>query len=100
MVSNYYEKAIALEALAEISISIDCNGQWFVTQGVEIKDGYILRSACGRGITPEVAIENHWDELTELPKDQYIVKNGGNEKRIAVRWNGFMWQPVKEKRED
>lgn len=94
---DWQEKARALESLSEIALKIDDNGRWYVSQNVEIKDGSILASVCGRGETPEDAINDHWNNTTTgLPRDRYLVLNAYRPNRKAVRWNGFMWNEVKE----
>jgi hypothetical protein len=95
------QKALALDALCgkELSICLDCKGQWFVSMPhVEVKCGSTLHSSTGEHCTtPEAAIEASFDFLTTLPDDKYIVfKAYGKEARRAYKWNGFMWNEIKE----
>lgn len=92
---DYQQKAAALEALGNISIRFRSPGDWYVQQHVEIKDGSVLVGAYGNGETPIAAIEDHWNELTDLKNGQYLVVDALR-KRRAVRWNGFMWADVTE----
>ncbi len=92
---TFQEMAAALEALSEISVRIRKPGDWYVSQNVDIKKGSMLVGDYGNGTTPEIAIIDHWRALTDLPPDEYLVVRGPE--RIAVRWNGFMWQRVTEK---
>jgi hypothetical protein len=71
-------------------------GDWYVNQDVEVKDGGILIGTYGNGATPEEAIEDHWRVLTEIPRGHYLVVRAFDNLRRAVRWNGFMWEDVKE----
>lgn len=97
---DWQTKAAALNALAAISIKFRKPGDWYVSQQVEIKDGPILRGDYGNGATPQEAIEDHWERLTELEPGQYLVGreflDGRTHRRKAVRWNGFMWEDVNE----
>ena len=94
---NYEEKLEALNALAECSLKMRKPGDWYVSQSVEVKNGGMLEGRYGNGETPELAIHNHWSELTELLKaGEYLVIKAYGDNRKAVKWNGFMWQDVKE----
>ena len=88
----------ACETLGEVSLKMRKCGDWYVCQLVEVKDGMVLRSKCGNGITPEQAVKNHWKVLTKLKSHEYIVLNAMDLKtRRAVKWNGFMWALVEER---
>lgn len=71
---------------------------WYVLQRVEIKTkgGSILKCVSGNGNTPEEAIVDHWQQLTELNQEEYVVVYAGSNNRQAVKWNGFMWKKVQE----
>ena len=71
---------------------------WYVSQRAEIKTkgSSVLRGVSGNGETPEEAIDDHWQQLTELKSDEYVVVHAGSDNRQAVKWNGFMWKKVTE----
>ena len=97
---DYQEKAAALNALADIAIKIRAPNDWYVSQSVEIKDGGVLVGKYGNGSTPKEAVENHWLELVDkLPPDKYLVIHANGDNRRAVRWNGYMWADVIEKKQ-
>lgn len=96
-------KLAALNALSECSLKMRKPGDWYVSQSIEIKDKSVLRSVCGNGVTPAKAVDNHWDQVTfELASHEYIIARdyyeGEVAKRLAVRWNGFMWDHVDERK--
>jgi len=97
--NDYQIKAAKLNALSEIEIKMRGVDDWYVHQSVEVKKGGFLKSAYGNGATPEEAINSHWKHLVEdLPSDEYLVTNAYDDgNRKAVRWNGFMWEEVREK---
>ena len=99
---NWQQKLSAVQALCgtfNVAVRMRNPGDWYVNDCTEIKDGSILRGEYGNGATPEQAVEDHWDILTNLPHEQYIVVRAAREDRRAVRWNGFMWEDVAEKRD-
>lgn len=94
-------KLKALNALSECSLKMRGPGDWYVSQNVEIKDKHVLKGDYGNGLDPESAVEDHWKRLTEdLQPHEYLVAreywDGSVCKRMAVRWNGFMWDHVIE----
>lgn len=94
---SWQQKAAALNALAEIQIKTRPDGSWYVRQGVEVKRRGVLIGAYGNGDTPQEAINDHWQQLVgDLTTEQYLVVGAYGEKRLAVRWNGFMWARVEE----
>ena len=91
------QKAQALNALAQISLVLTTDNKWVIKQDVEIKDGSILKSERGEpDDCPLKTIDKHWNKLTRLEPHQYLVTNAYGKKRKAIRWNGFMWQPIEE----
>jgi hypothetical protein len=92
---NYEEKFQAINALCEASLLMRKPGDWYVSQSTEIKNGSVLEGRYGNGITPETAIEDHWEALTNLDDHEYVVFRKGEE-RQAVKWNGFMWENLSE----
>lgn len=94
---TWEQKLQACKALKEeISLKMRKPGDWYVSQGIECKDGPFLKSKYGNGTTPQEAVENHWIELTVLQPDQYLVIGGNKPDRRCVRWNGFMWEDIDE----
>jgi len=93
---DYQQKLYALNAIAETSLKMRKPGDWYVSQSVEIKDGSVLVGSYGNGITPEEAINDHWDILTSLPHGKYLIARAHRDDRKAIRWNGFMWETVNE----
>jgi hypothetical protein len=94
---DYRQQFIALNALSPCAIKIDVNCKFYVSQpAVEVKRGALLFSDNGRGDTPENAIQAHWRLHTVLEPGEYLVVNAGAPTRAAVRWNGFMWESVRE----
>lgn len=98
---DWEQKLQALNAVAECHLIMRKPGDWYVSQSVDVKNGSVLEGRYGNGSTPEEAVNEHWQELTELDRGQYIVGrtylDGEVTKRMAVRWNGFMWDHVEEK---
>lgn len=97
---DWESKLAALNALAECHLIMRKPGDWYVSQQVMVKNNSVLEGRFGNGESPESAVEEHWQELTELAGHEYLVAreywDGDVCKRAAVRWNGFMWDHVKE----
>lgn len=94
---NAEQKLQAIQALAPAKLEMVSFGNFRIKQhDVEIKFGDFLKGCGGTGATVELAIENHWNTLTNLPSDQYIVVNAYQGRRQAIRWNGFMWSSIRE----
>lgn len=89
----------AIIAIGEFSVKFR-EGKWrlggndpfYVSQDVEISDGAICTGAYGNGFTPEEAIRNHWDIISNTKPNEHLVF-GPDRKR--VKWNGFMWEEFK-----
>lgn len=92
---SWEQKLAALSALAECNLKMLKPGQWIVHQSVEVGGDGFLRSICGRGLSPEHAVEDHWSQATNIPSDRYLAIGGHAETRKQVRWNGFMWADAK-----
>jgi len=92
---NWQEKAAALNALAPIQILMRGIENWYVQQSAEVKEGAMLKGKYGNGTTPELAIEDHWNQLTDLVgREKYIVIGAMSNRRRQVKWNGYMWKDV------
>lgn len=93
---TWEQKLQAAQSIGECSLKMRVPGNWYVSQsGVERKEGGCLSSGGGcNGATPEVAVDEFWNWLSD-PKF-YVVINAYGETRRTVKWNGFMWQDVRE----
>lgn len=98
---DWEQKLQALNALAECSLKMRKPGDWYVSQSIDIKDKSVLKSVCGNGPDPDTAVQDHWNQITkDLESHEYVIARtyweGNVNKRMAVRWNGFMWDHVEE----
>ena len=94
---TWQEILLAMQELGECRLMMREPGDWYVSQHVEIKSGVCLESRYGDSDSPMNAVLDHWTKLTVLKPGEYVVVNGGNEKREAFEWKGFMWARVNEK---
>ena len=87
------QKALAMAALADgFAILLDMVGEWCChLPGVETGDGTMLSAGGPHAATPSGAIEAHWEEITNLPPNKYLVLHATRRNRRHVRWNGYMW---------
>jgi hypothetical protein len=93
---KWQEKALALETLCELSLKMRNIDDWYVSQNIEVKDGGILKGIYGNGVTPEEAINDHWNKLVfELADNEYLVTKAYGDRK-AVVWDGFMWKDIIE----
>lgn len=68
---------------------------WYCSlPGLEVKGRNTLSSPTQKGKTPEEAVEQAWIGYAEA--DTYLVSRDKDGKRRAIRWNGFMWECVRE----
>lgn len=100
-VEFFKEKWAALNALTsefagcEMRMHTDMMFSVAIAGRAEIGNKHMLTSLCGRGNTPEAAIDDLWRQATNLKDDEFIVINASDRsKRRQVRWNGFMWADV------
>ena len=93
---TWEQKLDALQSLGECTLRMRKPGDWYVRQGVEVSQGNLLVGEYGNGKTPEEAVMNHWDLLSNLKPEEYLVVHAMGPNRQAVKWNGYMWQSVKE----
>lgn len=93
---DWQYKFAALNALKGACLRMREPNNWYVDQPIEVKQGPVLWNDHGSGKCPETAVLDHWTRLTELKPDEYLVINAAAPHRKAVRWNGFMWEAVKE----
>lgn len=93
-----YQKFAAILALGpQACLRMRSDGSWYVADDhIEVKQGAMLCSPSQAGSTPEKAIHECWEQLTDLKNCEYLVAGGNREDRKAFKWNGFMWADVKE----
>lgn len=95
---EWYQKFTAILALGPSAcLRMRGDGSWYVADGhIEVHEGSMLSSPTQAGGTPEAAVNEAWQQLTDLKPGQYLVIHVMTDERRAFRWNGFMWQDVKE----
>jgi hypothetical protein len=94
---HWERKFEALNKLEPCALKMRGPGEWFILQSVEIKTGHRLAGVGAMGASPQEAVETYWQAITDdLPEHAFIVARSGRPTRMAVRWNGFMWEPVDE----
>ena len=97
MTMTWEQKFMALKALAEMSLEMRSPGDWFVPSGgVEVTsdNSATLTGKYGNGPTPQLAVEDHWKQLTELKPGEYLVLHAMLPTRSHHRWNGYMWESL------
>lgn len=94
-----FQACNALRGGILVTLQMRAPGDWYVgNQHAERKEGGVLSGGCVTGAkTPEEAVNQHWDWLTD-PKYYLVIGAYGSERK-AVRWNGFMWESVNEARD-
>ena len=94
---DWEQKLQALNTIGQCKLIMRQPGNWYVSQGIDVKNKHVLEGHYGNGSTPQAAVEDHWQKLTDLASHEYIVgREGGVGERCAVRWSGFMWDRVDE----
>lgn len=95
---DWEQKLQALNTISQCHLIMRQPGNWYVSQSIDVKNNHVLEGRYGNGATPEAAVADHWQRLTDLAPHEYIVGRSGDPgTRKAVRWNGFMWDWVEEK---
>lgn len=96
---TFEQKVQAIIALVgPFNFAIRCreSGSWYVEDGsLEIAQGGLV-SPTESADSPYAAVHEHWEKLTKLTSDDYLVLDAMGKNRRAVRWNGFMWADVRE----
>lgn len=88
---DWEQKLDALNSLAECSLKMRRPGDWYVSQHTEVGGDGLLTGLYGNGLTPEEAVNDHWNQLVEnLPSDRHIRTHDNK----SWRWAGFMWKEV------
>lgn len=90
---TWEQKLAALQSLTDTSLRMRKPGDWYVSAvGRGIGGDGFLTGTYGNGKTPQEAVDDDWNQLTQfLPSDRYIlVERAG--KRRQVRWTGYMWE--------
>ncbi len=86
---TYEQKLAALKAISDVCLRMRDPGNWYVdARERECREGSALVGKYGNGATPQEAVNDDWEQISNHPK----VVIGGER---TVRWNGFMWQDVK-----
>ena len=95
---DWEQKLMALKSLSPgIALSMRKPGNWYVSAShIEISNGVTLCSPIESEATPEEAVNARWLRLTELQPGGCLVINAMNDKRRAIKWNGYMWEDVDE----
>jgi hypothetical protein len=95
---NWEQEFQACQALCEHTLRMRKPGDWYVSAlGLNVKEGPFLCGRYGNGDSPIAAISDHWTKITNLKDDEYLVVDS-YKGRQAVKWNGFMWEPVIEEK--
>lgn len=96
------QKFLAFKALCmDAALRMDTSGRWYVDlPHVEMKRGGLLSSgAAPRSVVQSEAVDLAWEWWTSGKNGDYIVIDAYTDRRRAVRWAGFMWQAVEERRD-
>lgn len=94
---TWEQKIVALSALTSgahgVTLWLKAPGSWIANAtNVRVGNGATIGTRFGSGPTPEDAVENLWNEFTDLKEQEYIVLNDTDSaKRRHLKWNGFMW---------
>ena len=95
---DWQQKAAAIQALAgwqNFALKMRGPENWYVQHsGLEQKEGGLLSDGPQHGKTPEDAVNQCWDWMTD--PEYYLVWSTYRDSRRAVRWDGFMWENVNE----
>ena len=97
---DWTQKFKAIKALSlEVSLKMRDAGDWYVsTYGINRKEGSMLCGGLVSAATPEIAVNQYWDWLTNFPKSEYYIVRSDYRGRRAVKWNGFVWEDVIEEK--
>ncbi len=99
---NLVEKTQALQALdSHFFVSLNAHNWWYASlPHTEVGGTGILSSCMATGETPDIAIDNLWNELTrDLAQDKYLVQNATCAvTRLQYRWSAPMWEIQKRKK--
>lgn len=102
---TWEEKFKALYSLGQYEgakIILDAYGKFMCTVNrANVREGnrmgFLVGKCHGHADTIQEAVEKCWEYCTELGVGEYLVigydKDDG---RRAVKWNGYMWEDVKE----
>jgi hypothetical protein len=92
---DWQQKFAAIQAFAgnfDTSIMMRKPGDWYVSSGMSVGGDGMLSGKYGNGVSPEAAINEHWEIYSTLPFDRYAV----NRENKRARWNGFMWDAISD----
>lgn len=96
---TYVQKMAALTALgrANIQLTVDRKSWACIVPNAELKRGRLSAGLSGWGETPQEAVESCWEEaISGCP----LVVGVNSSSRETFRWNGFMWERVREENEE
>lgn len=91
---TWEQKFEAMQSLAEASLCMRKPGDWYVKQNIEVGGNGMLIGEYGNGITPELAVEDHWNRLTAVKAPMYLTIRAYGTDRRQYRWNGYRWADV------
>ena len=69
---------------------------WYVTAGIEVSDGVVLRTVCEHETRPEDAVRSYYLQLQQcqLHGGTYVISR--NPERRAHQWNGGAFVEVRQ----
>lgn len=80
------------------AIRLDLNSRWYVDSRLEVVgNGVIGGVGAKRSSEPGDAVHLFWREIENLPDGHALTLNGSDPTRRLLRWNGFMWEDVRER---
>ena len=92
-IKEMFQVLKALDNGVYISLTSGEVPKWYVCGKWEVKNRACLEGVSGFGDTPEQAVTNVYERLTE--RDTIVVLSAyDNRNRRQLTWKGFMWQDV------
>ena len=89
---TWEQKFAAINRLAPAQLVMSKPGRWRVEHsGVETVEGSKQRYVIGRGTSPQAAVEDHWERLTNLQPSQCILVDAYKNTRRTFIWRGHAW---------
>jgi hypothetical protein len=95
---DWQQQFAAIQAFCghfDVSLRMRKPGDWYVSSNMGIGGDGMVSGAYGNGATPEEAVQDHWNQYSNLPHNRYATIESGDGQRRG-RWNGFMWELVTE----
>jgi hypothetical protein len=99
---DWQQKFKAIKALSlDVSLKMRDAGDWYVSAyGINRREGIMLCGGLTSSDSPEGAVNQYWDWMTDPPSSEYYIVRSDYRGRRAFRWARFMWQDVEEKLAD